>query len=90
MVHFVFYSSMPGCFFAKQKVDKRILPLAELRDLASAESVDAFTEAYAKLLQNHPDCPVRKYGALLLSYLRSAKVSHNSDLYANILMQVAC
>ncbi|KAG0632101.1 hypothetical protein M758_1G304000 [Ceratodon purpureus] len=39
------------------KVDKRILPLAELRDLASAESVDAFTEAYAKLLQNHPDCP---------------------------------
>lgn len=39
------------------KVDKRILPLAELRDLASAESVDSFTEAYLKLLENHPDCP---------------------------------
>jgi len=39
------------------KVDKRILPIAELRDLASAESVDAFTEAYLKLLENHPDCP---------------------------------
>lgn len=50
---------MTGCVVAKQKVEKRILPLAELRDLASAESVDAFTEAYLKLLENHPDCPVR-------------------------------
>jgi hypothetical protein len=59
LLHLIFHLFMTGCFVAKQKVDKRILPLAELRDLASAESVDAFTEAYAKLLQNHPDCPVR-------------------------------
>lgn len=39
-------------------MDKRIQPLAEIRDLASAESVDAFTFAYTNLLQNHPDCPV--------------------------------
>lgn len=55
-----------GCVYAKQKVDKRILPLAELRDLASAESVDSFTEAYLKLLENHPDCPVEN---LALSFL---------------------
>lgn len=39
-------------------MEKRIQPLAEIRDLASAESVDAFTFAYTNLLQNHPDCPV--------------------------------
>jgi exocyst complex component 3 len=39
------------------KVDKRVQPLAEIRELASAESVDAFTLAYTNLLQNHPDCP---------------------------------
>jgi exocyst complex component 3 len=38
-------------------VDKRVQPLAEIRELASAESVDAFTLAYTNLLQNHPDCP---------------------------------
>ncbi|OAE20162.1 hypothetical protein AXG93_3818s1610 [Marchantia polymorpha subsp. ruderalis] len=39
------------------KVEKRVQPLAELRELASAESVDAFALAYTNLLQNHPDCP---------------------------------
>ncbi|CAM6087311.1 unnamed protein product [Calypogeia fissa] len=39
------------------KVEKRLQPLAELRELASSESVDAFTLAYTNLLQNHPDCP---------------------------------
>ncbi|CAK9200944.1 unnamed protein product [Sphagnum troendelagicum] len=39
------------------KVDKRLQALAEIRELASAESVDAFTLAYTNLLQNHPDCP---------------------------------
>ncbi|KAL2649958.1 hypothetical protein R1flu_018086 [Riccia fluitans] len=39
------------------KVEKRVQPLYELRELASAESVDAFTLAYTNLLQNHPDCP---------------------------------
>ncbi|KAL3701708.1 hypothetical protein R1sor_019730 [Riccia sorocarpa] len=39
------------------KVEKRIQPLYELRELASSESVEAFTLAYTNLLQNHPDCP---------------------------------
>ncbi|CAM6002290.1 unnamed protein product [Sphagnum balticum] len=39
------------------KVDKRLQALAEIRELASAESVDAFTLAYTNLLQSHPDCP---------------------------------
>jgi hypothetical protein len=46
--------------FVEQKVEKRLQPLAELRELASSESVDAFTLAYTNLLQNHPDCPVCK------------------------------
>eukprot|EP00249_Psilotum_nudum_P022154 c28394_g1_i1 orf=59-2332(+) len=39
------------------KVEKRVQPLGELRELASSESVDAFTLSYTNLLQNHPDCP---------------------------------
>lgn len=65
-----------GCVSAKQKVDKRILPLAELRDLASAESVDSFTEAYLKLLENHPDCPVRKSCSYPLRYSKHDNVFH--------------
>jgi hypothetical protein len=52
-----------------QKVDKRVQPLAEIRELASAESVDAFTLAYTNLLQNHPDCPVRVQNILILTIL---------------------
>lgn len=44
-------------YMSPVKVEKRVQPLAELRDLASAESVDEFTLAYTNLLQNHPDCP---------------------------------
>lgn len=73
---------MSSCLFAKQKVDKRILPLAELRDLASAESVDAFTEAYLKLLENHPDCPVRSCSLLRI------KISINSDFCVGVFVQV--
>jgi exocyst complex component 3 len=51
------------------KVDKRVQPLAEIRELASAESVDAFTLAYTNLLQNHPDCPVRVQNILVLTIL---------------------
>eukprot|EP01018_Ginkgo_biloba_P039554 Gb_09867 [translate_table: standard] len=39
------------------KVEKRVQPLADLRELASAESVDSFTLVYTNILQNHPDCP---------------------------------
>ncbi|MCO5584340.1 hypothetical protein L7F22_038264 [Adiantum nelumboides] len=39
------------------KVEKRVQPLSDLRYVASAESLDAFTLAYTTLLQNHPDCP---------------------------------
>jgi len=39
------------------KVEKRVQPLADLRELASAESVEFFTLVYSNILQNHPDCP---------------------------------
>ncbi|MCO5593047.1 hypothetical protein L7F22_047052 [Adiantum nelumboides] len=39
------------------KVEKRVQPLSDLRYVASAESLDAFTLAYTTLLQNQPDCP---------------------------------
>ncbi|KAJ7279840.1 hypothetical protein O6H91_Y375300 [Diphasiastrum complanatum] len=40
------------------KVEKRVQTLLEIRELASAESVDEFTLAYTNILQNNPDCPV--------------------------------
>uniref|UniRef100_A0A0D6QUE4 Uncharacterized protein n=1 Tax=Araucaria cunninghamii TaxID=56994 RepID=A0A0D6QUE4_ARACU len=39
------------------KVEKRVQPLADLRDLASAGNVDSFILGYTGILQNHPDCP---------------------------------
>lgn len=44
-------------FINPAKVGKRVQPLAELRDLASSESVEEFTLAYTNLLGTHPDCP---------------------------------
>lgn len=44
-------------YITPAKVEKRVQPLAELKELASAESVDEFTLAYTNLLQNQPDCP---------------------------------
>lgn len=42
----------------EQKVEKRLQPLTDIWELASSESVDAYTLAYTNLLQNHPDCQV--------------------------------
>ncbi|CAN6475838.1 unnamed protein product [Victoria cruziana] len=39
------------------KVEKRVQILAELRELASAESLESFTLVYTNILQTHPDCP---------------------------------
>ncbi|XP_011622418.1 exocyst complex component SEC6 isoform X2 [Amborella trichopoda] len=39
------------------KVEKRVQILSDLRELASAESLDSFTLVYTNILQNHPDCP---------------------------------
>eukprot|EP00245_Coleochaete_scutata_P006821 TRINITY_DN21604_c0_g1_i1.p1 TRINITY_DN21604_c0_g1~~TRINITY_DN21604_c0_g1_i1.p1 ORF type:complete len:745 (-),score=193.89 TRINITY_DN21604_c0_g1_i1:256-2490(-) len=39
------------------KVEKRVQPLAELRDLAGGDSVEAFLITYTQILQSHPDCP---------------------------------
>ncbi|EFJ12004.1 hypothetical protein SELMODRAFT_269181 [Selaginella moellendorffii] len=44
-------------YISPAKAAKRVQPLAEFRDLASAESLEAFTLAYTNMLQNHPDCP---------------------------------
>lgn len=39
------------------KVENRVRVLSDLRDLASAESLDTFTLIYTNILENHPDCP---------------------------------
>ncbi|KAG8072407.1 hypothetical protein GUJ93_ZPchr0006g43609 [Zizania palustris] len=39
------------------KVENRVRILADLRELASAESLDSFTLIYTNILEHHPDCP---------------------------------
>ncbi|KAH6756566.1 SEC6 [Perilla frutescens var. hirtella] len=39
------------------KVENRVRVLAELRELASAESPDTFTLVYTNILEHQPDCP---------------------------------
>lgn len=41
-----------------QKVESRIRIMSDLRELASAESLDAFTLVYSNILEHQPDCPV--------------------------------
>jgi hypothetical protein len=41
-----------------QKVESRVRILADLRELASAESLDSFTLIYTNILEHQPDCPV--------------------------------
>lgn len=41
-----------------QKVETRVRILADLRELASAESLDSFTLIYTNILEHQPDCPV--------------------------------
>lgn len=44
-----------------QKVENKVRALSDLRELASAESVDTFTLIYTNLLQHQPDCPVNNH-----------------------------
>ncbi|KAL5982043.1 hypothetical protein ACLOJK_016111 [Asimina triloba] len=39
------------------KVENRVRVLSDLRELASAESLDTFTLVYTNILEVHPDCP---------------------------------
>jgi len=39
------------------KVESRVRILSDLRELASAESLDSFTLIYTNILENQPDCP---------------------------------
>ncbi|XP_068649802.1 exocyst complex component SEC6 isoform X2 [Aristolochia californica] len=39
------------------KVENRVSVLSELRELASAESLDTFTLVYSNMIEHHPDCP---------------------------------
>ncbi|XP_077213192.1 SEC6 [Tasmannia lanceolata] len=39
------------------KVENRVRVLSDLRELASAESLDTFTLIYTNILEHHPDCP---------------------------------
>ena len=41
-----------------QKVENRVRILSDLRELASAESLDTFTLIYTNILEHQPDCPV--------------------------------
>ncbi|GFS33051.1 similar to SEC6 [Actinidia rufa] len=40
-----------------QKVENRVRILSDLRELASAESLDTFTLIYTNILEHQPDCP---------------------------------
>ncbi|CAN1345341.1 Exocyst complex component SEC6 [Linum perenne] len=40
-----------------QKVEHRVRIMSELRELASAESLDTFTLVYTNILEHQPDCP---------------------------------
>ncbi|MQL87916.1 hypothetical protein Taro_020479 [Colocasia esculenta] len=40
-----------------QKIENRVRILADLRELASAESLDSFTLVYTNILDHQPDCP---------------------------------
>ncbi|XP_039010663.1 exocyst complex component SEC6 [Hibiscus syriacus] len=44
-------------YISVQKVESRVRILSDLRDLASAESLDTFTLIYSNILEHQPDCP---------------------------------
>ncbi|GMH23376.1 hypothetical protein Nepgr_025219 [Nepenthes gracilis] len=44
-------------FISVSKVESRVRILSDLRELASAESLDAFTLVYTNILEHQPDCP---------------------------------
>ncbi|KAK4601561.1 hypothetical protein RGQ29_010924 [Quercus rubra] len=45
-------------YITVSKVENRVRILSDLRELASAESLDTFTLIYTNILEHQPDCPV--------------------------------
>ncbi|KAF3329233.1 exocyst complex component SEC6 isoform X1 [Carex littledalei] len=74
------------------KVENRMRILADLRELASAESLDSFTLVYTNILEHQPDCPpevVEKLVALREGIPRkeAKEVVHEcKDIYENSLV----
>uniref|UniRef100_A0A6N2M8W4 Uncharacterized protein n=1 Tax=Salix viminalis TaxID=40686 RepID=A0A6N2M8W4_SALVM len=44
-------------YISVSKVESRVQILSDLRELASAESLDSFTLIYTNILEHQPDCP---------------------------------
>ncbi|XP_059631465.1 exocyst complex component SEC6 [Cornus florida] len=44
-------------YISVSKVENRVRTLSDLRELASAESLDSFTLIYTNILEHQPDCP---------------------------------
>ncbi|KMS97730.1 hypothetical protein BVRB_5g124350 [Beta vulgaris subsp. vulgaris] len=44
-------------YISVSKVENRVRILSDLRELASAESLDTFTLVYTNILEHQPDCP---------------------------------
>ncbi|KAJ4824570.1 SNARE-binding exocyst subunit S6 [Turnera subulata] len=44
-------------YISVSKVESRVRILSDLRELASAESLDTFTLIYSNILEHQPDCP---------------------------------
>ncbi|GMP46163.1 hypothetical protein CsSME_00014425 [Camellia sinensis var. sinensis] len=44
-------------YISVSKVESRVRILSDLRELASAESLDTFTLIYTNIIEHHPDCP---------------------------------
>ncbi|KAM5550837.1 hypothetical protein ABKV19_027273 [Rosa sericea] len=44
-------------YLSVSKVESRVTILSDLRELASAESLDTFTLIYTNILEHQPDCP---------------------------------
>jgi exocyst complex component 3 len=73
------------------KVESRVRILADLRELASAESLDSFTLIYTNILEHHPDCPpevVEKLVAMQGIPRKEAKevVQECKEIYENSLV----
>ncbi|KAJ0087164.1 hypothetical protein Patl1_07908 [Pistacia atlantica] len=52
--------SITDCFreyISVNKVESKVRALSDLRELASAESLDTFTLIYTNILEHQPDCP---------------------------------
>ncbi|KAL6653047.1 hypothetical protein ACP70R_011972 [Stipagrostis hirtigluma subsp. patula] len=76
------------------KVESRTRILADLRELASAESLDSFTLIYTNILEHHPDCPpevVEKLVIMREDPKKEAKevVQECKEIYENSLVDGA-